>query len=48
VNVQVLHGFIAVNRLEIISRCRAKAAVRSMPLPASREIDDSVPSSSIN
>jgi signal transduction histidine kinase len=43
VKVQVLHEFIAINRTEIISRCRAKAAARSMPPPASRDIDHGVP-----
>jgi signal transduction histidine kinase len=41
--VRVLHEFIAVNRDEIISRCRAKVAARSTPPPAEAEIDHGVP-----
>ena len=41
--VSLLHEFIAVNRAEIIRRCRAKVAARSMPPPTDREIDHGVP-----
>ena len=39
----MLHEFIAVNREEIIRRCRAKVATRSIPPPAEAEIDHGVP-----
>jgi signal transduction histidine kinase len=39
----MLHEFIAVNRDEIIRRCRAKVARRSVPLPTDAEIDHGVP-----
>jgi signal transduction histidine kinase len=39
----VLHEFIAVNRLEVIRRCRAKVATRSIPPPTEAEIDHGVP-----
>src|SRR5687767_11300117 len=39
----MLHEFIAVNRDEIIRRCRAKVAARSMPPPTPAEIDHGVP-----
>src|SRR4029453_4259356 len=39
----VLYEFIAVNRSEIIKRCRAKVATRSTPPPTEREIDHGVP-----
>jgi signal transduction histidine kinase len=39
----VLHEFIAVNREEIIRRCRAKVATRSVPPPTEAEIDHGVP-----
>jgi signal transduction histidine kinase len=39
----VLHEFIAVNREEIIRRCRAKVAARSAPSPTRAEIDYGVP-----
>ena len=39
----MLHEFIALNRTEIIRRCRAKVAARSMPPPTEREIDHGVP-----
>src|SRR5687767_6840146 len=39
----MLHEFIAVNREEIIRRCRAKVAARSMPPPTPAEIDHGVP-----
>jgi signal transduction histidine kinase len=39
----VLHEFIAVNRDEIIQRCRAKVATRSVPPPTQAEIDHGVP-----
>jgi signal transduction histidine kinase len=41
--VSALHEFIAVNRAEIIRRCRAKVASRSIPPPTDREIDHGVP-----
>lgn len=39
----MLHEFVAFNRAEIIRRCRAKVASRSMPLPHKLEIDHGVP-----
>jgi signal transduction histidine kinase len=39
----VLHEFIARNRQEIIERCRAKVAMRSIPPPSDAEIDHGVP-----
>src|SRR5687768_18262691 len=39
----MLHEFIALNRDEIIRRCRAKVAARSMPPPTPEEIDHGVP-----
>jgi len=39
----MLHEFIAVNREEIIKRCRAKVATRSLPPPTKAEIDHGVP-----
>jgi len=39
----VLHEFIAVNRDEIISRCRAKVSARSTPPPTKAEIEHGVP-----
>ena len=39
----VLHEFIALNRDEIIRRCRAKVATRSIPPPTDAEIDHGVP-----
>jgi len=39
----LLHEFIAVNREEIIKRCRAKVATRSVPPPTEAEIDHGVP-----
>src|SRR5688500_15381607 len=39
----VLHEFIEVNREEIIQRCRAKVASRSVPPPTTAEIDHGVP-----
>jgi signal transduction histidine kinase len=41
--VVVLHEFIVVNREEIIQRCRAKVAARSIPPPTEAEIDHGVP-----
>ena len=41
--VRVLHEFIAANRDEIISRCRAKVSARSIPPPAEGGIDHGVP-----
>jgi len=42
-SVLVLHEFIAVNRDEIIRRCSAKVAARSIPPPTEAEIDHGVP-----
>jgi signal transduction histidine kinase len=39
----MLHEFIAGNRDEIIRRCRAKVATRSVPPPTDVEIDHGVP-----
>jgi signal transduction histidine kinase len=39
----MLHEFIAINRDEIIGRCRAKVALRSVPPPTELEIDHGVP-----
>jgi signal transduction histidine kinase len=39
----LLHEFIAVNRDEIITRCRAKAATRFVPPPTNAPIDHGVP-----
>jgi hypothetical protein len=39
----MLHEFIAVNREEIIRRCRAKVAARSIPPPTDAEVDHGVP-----
>jgi signal transduction histidine kinase len=39
----VLHEFIATNRDEIIMRCRAKVATRSIPPSTEAEIDHGVP-----
>jgi signal transduction histidine kinase len=39
----MLYEFIAVNRDEIIRRCRAKVARRSVPPPTTAEIDHGVP-----
>jgi signal transduction histidine kinase len=39
----VLHQFIAAHRDEIIRRCRAKVATRSIPPPTRAEIDHGVP-----
>ena len=39
----MLHEFITLNRDEIIRRCRAKVAVRSVPPPTEAEIDHGVP-----
>jgi signal transduction histidine kinase len=39
----MLHEFIAVNRKEVIRRCRAKVATRSVPPPTDAEIDHGVP-----
>jgi signal transduction histidine kinase len=39
----MLHEFIAMNREEIIGRCRAKVARRSVPPPTEAEIDHGVP-----
>jgi signal transduction histidine kinase len=39
----MLHEFIVTNREEIIRRCRAKVAMRSIPVPTAAEIDHGVP-----
>ena len=39
----MLYEFIAVNRDDIIRRCRAKVARRSVPPPTQAEIDHGVP-----
>jgi signal transduction histidine kinase len=39
----MLHEFIAINREEIIRRCRGKVATRSVPPPTDAEIDHGVP-----
>ena len=39
----MLHEFIVLNREEIIRRCRAKVAARSVPPPTLAEIDHGVP-----
>jgi signal transduction histidine kinase len=39
----MLHELIARNRQEIIKRCRAKVAMRSIPTPSDAEIDHGVP-----
>ena len=39
----MLHEFVTVNREEIIRRCRAKVAMRSVPPPTEVEIDHGVP-----
>jgi signal transduction histidine kinase len=39
----MLHDFIVSNRDEIIRRCRAKVATRSVPPPTEAEIDHGVP-----
>ena len=39
----MLHEFVTANREEIISRCRAKVATRSVPPPTEAEIDHGVP-----
>jgi signal transduction histidine kinase len=39
----MLHEFIAINREEIVRRCRAKVATRSVPMPTAAEIDHGVP-----
>ena len=39
----MLHDFIAVNRDEIIRRCRAKVATRTIPPPSVAELDHGVP-----
>ena len=41
--VLVLHEFIAINRDQIICRCRAKVSGRSTPPPTEAEIDHGVP-----
>ena len=38
-----LDYFVAANRGEIITRCRAKVATRSVPPPTAAEIDHGVP-----
>jgi signal transduction histidine kinase len=39
----MLHEFIALNRDEIIGRCRAKVGARSIPTPSEAEINHGVP-----
>ena len=39
----MLHEFVALNRAEIITRCRAKVAGRAVPPPTPAEIDHGVP-----
>jgi hypothetical protein len=39
----MLHEFIAINREEIIRRCRRKVATRSLPPPTAAELDHGVP-----
>jgi len=39
----MLEQFIEINRKNIISRCRAKVATRSVPPPTAAEIDHGVP-----
>ena len=39
----MLHEFVTANREEIIRRCRAKVAMRSVPPPTEAEIDHGVP-----
>ena len=39
----MLYEFITLNREEIITRCRAKVATRSMPPPSEAEINHGVP-----
>jgi signal transduction histidine kinase len=39
----MLHEFVAVNREEIIRRCRSKVATRPIPAPTEAEIDHGVP-----
>lgn len=42
-DVSMLHEFIAVNREEIIRRCRGKVVTRSLPSPTAAAIDHGVP-----
>jgi hypothetical protein len=39
----MLYEFITLNREEIVTRCRAKVATRSMPPPSEAEINHGVP-----
>ncbi len=39
----MLYEFIAIHREDIIRRCRAKVAARSIPVPTAAEIDHGVP-----
>ena len=39
----MLHEFVTLHREELIRRCRAKVAVRAVPLPTAAEIDHGVP-----
>jgi signal transduction histidine kinase len=39
----MLHEFVLEHREEIIRRCRAKVATRSIPVPTAAELDDGVP-----
>lgn len=42
-NSPMLFEFVSLNREEIIRRCRAKVAIRSIPPPTATEIDHGVP-----
>jgi len=39
----MLHEFLTANREELVKRCRAKVATRSVPPPTAAEIDHGVP-----
>jgi hypothetical protein len=39
----MMHEFVTLNREEIITRCRAKVATRSIPAPSESEINHGVP-----
>lgn len=41
--IRMLHEFLTVNRLELIERCRAKVAQRSVPRPTATEMDHGIP-----
>jgi signal transduction histidine kinase len=42
-DISMLYEFIILNREDIITRCRAKVAARSIPPPSEAEIDHGVP-----